>query len=72
MPEHNHTSNADGSSTAKLVVVDGNNTMNAEVNLGSGEPNLYTNTTLSIYNKGGGQAHNNMQPYIVFKYLIKY
>jgi microcystin-dependent protein len=72
MPSHTHGSNADGTTTARLSVVDGNDTMNAAVNSGSGEPNLYTNTTLTISNTGGGQSHNNMQPFIVLRYLIKY
>ncbi len=82
MPSHTHTSNADGShdtldqygnviSKARLVVVNGNDTMNDSVNPGN-EPNLYTYTNLTIGSTGSGQAHNNMQPFIVFNYLIKY
>jgi microcystin-dependent protein len=28
--------------------------------------------TFNTYNTGGGDSHNNMQPYIVLRYLIKY
>jgi microcystin-dependent protein len=30
------------------------------------------NTGISIQNTGGGQAHNNLQPYITVNYIIKY
>ena len=26
----------------------------------------------TIYNSGGGQAHNNLQPYLVVNFIIKY
>jgi len=29
-------------------------------------------TGITINNNGGGQSHNNMQPYVVLRYLIKY
>jgi microcystin-dependent protein len=29
-------------------------------------------TDISIQNTGGGAAHNNMQPFVVLRYLIKY
>jgi microcystin-dependent protein len=35
---------------------------------GSGETPLAVGTNL--VNEGGGQAHNNMQPYLVINYLI--
>lgn len=72
MPSHSHSTNADGSTTARLVTVTGNNTASDGLDTTSGEPDLYSNTTLSISYTGGGQAHNNMQPFIVFNYLIKY
>jgi microcystin-dependent protein len=32
-----------------------------------------TSTTgISIQHTGGGAAHNNMQPFVVIRYLIKY
>ncbi len=71
MPSHSHTNNSN-STTQGLVTVTGSNTMNAEVNGGS-EPDLYAlPNALTINSAGGGQAHNNIQPFIVLKYLIKY
>jgi microcystin-dependent protein len=33
----------------------------------------YNNTSgITINNSGGGGAHNNMPPYIVLNYIIKY
>ena len=72
MPTHNHTSNS--SSTLRLATFDGNNTNNGtdmdnnvnEVNLTNG------GATLSINNTGGNQKHNNMQPYVVVRYIIKW
>jgi microcystin-dependent protein len=29
-------------------------------------------TNISIQHNGGGAAHNNMQPFVVIRYLIKY
>jgi microcystin-dependent protein len=70
IPSHTHTNNT--STTQGLITVTGSNTMNASVNGGS-EPDLYaTPALLTINNTGGSQSHNNMQPFIVLNYLIKY
>jgi microcystin-dependent protein len=29
-------------------------------------------TSISIQNTGGGAAHNNMRPFVVLRYLIKF
>jgi microcystin-dependent protein len=71
MPSHTHTSNATGG-TLGLSVSTGLNTMNAEVNAGA-EPDLYQPPAALVINAvGSGTAHNVMQPFIVFNYLIKY
>ncbi len=36
------------------------------------EPAVNTNGTTNSGSTGGGQAHNNMQPFIVLNYIIKY
>jgi microcystin-dependent protein len=78
MPSHSHTSNANGGPGSDanpalgLITMNGHSTMNAPVNDGQ-EPNLYIPPqALTINNTGGGNAHNIMQPFIVFNYLIKY
>jgi microcystin-dependent protein len=72
MPTHTHTSNANGGSIG-LITSTGSNTQNGDVNGTPGEPDLYAPLqALSINFTGGGLAHNNMQPFIVFNYLIKY
>lgn len=44
---------------------------NWEQNIGSGSSNAYLASAYSL-ETGGGQAHNNLQPYIVLNYIIKY
>ena len=42
---------------------------------GGSDPNYgvsHRTATQNTGSKGGGQAHNNLQPYIVVKYIIKY
>lgn len=41
------------------------------ITVNSGGAHTHTGT-VSIGSTGGGQAHNNMQPYIVLNYIIKY
>ena len=71
MPSHSHSSNAIGGSIG-LITADGANTAN-NVDSTAVEPNLYTPPqALSINSTGGGNSHNNMQPFIVLYHLIKY
>ena len=71
MPDHSHTSNASGGSEPGLAQFTGSNTLTAVDNTG-GEISNTTTLALNIDSVGGGQSHNNMQPYVVLRYLIKY
>jgi microcystin-dependent protein/cytoskeletal protein CcmA (bactofilin family) len=71
MPSHAHNSNAIGG-TIGLIIADGNNTATITDSTAI-EPNVYTAPqALTINETGGGQPHNNMQPFLVLNYLIKY
>jgi microcystin-dependent protein len=71
IPSHSHTSNATGGAVG-LITANGANTA-IEVDASSVEPNLYAApAALSINNEGGGSAHNNMQPFAVLNYIIRY
>ena len=71
IPSHTHSSNAVGGSIG-LITANGSNTA-INVDNSSGEPNLYTAPqALTINSTGDGNPHNNMQPFIVLTYLIKY
>lgn len=67
MPSHSHdvTINANGTTATPIAGIA--NTGNATVN-----GNLVGGSAFGIKNKGGGQAHNILQPYIVLNYIIKY
>lgn len=67
MPAHNHggstgstTSGATNSTDAGVVVVSGTSVA---------DNGTHSHT---INSDGGGNSHNNMQPYLVIRYLIKY
>lgn len=72
MPSHSHTSNAVGGAVG-LVTSDGSNTASGGLDSTPSEPNLYaTPVALSIDSAGSGGSHNNMQPFVVLNYIIKY
>jgi len=71
IPSHTHTSNAVGN-TVGLITANGLNTA-IDVDSSAVEPNLYAApAALTIDNAGGSGAHNNMQPFTVLNYIIKY
>lgn len=65
MPSHNH--NEGGFDI--ILINDGKQTPGSIDNTGN-EPNVVRQGHLQP--AGGGQAHNNLQPYIVMNYIIKY
>ncbi len=81
---HNHTSNAVGGyGNPGLCIADGSQTATS-VDSSANELKLWTNPlgltidnggshthTITTTNTGGGQPHNNLQPYIVVNYIIK-
>lgn len=72
IPSHSHTSNAVGG-TLGLITANGNNTASGGLDSSAVEPNLYAApAALTINSVGGGGAHNNMQPFAVLNYIIKY
>lgn len=73
MPSHTHTSNATGGSIG-LITSNGQSTTDGSTDTNVlSEPNLSTGPqALTINSTGSGAAHNNMQPFIVLRYLIKY
>ena len=71
MPSHSHTSNSTGS--RGLMTTTGSNTASNGLDNSPGEADLYVGPVqLTINSTGSSNAHNNMQPYIVLNYLIKY
>jgi microcystin-dependent protein len=79
MPDHDHGSNAVGGLAQPGLAFcerdlngTNQNTATALDTLGDNELNLKTTLALSIDSVGGGLPHNNMQPYVVLRYLIKY
>ncbi len=65
MPSHNHPP---AGGTAFIVW----GAPDANINIGTGSMLIGGGSGASSGLRGGSQAHNNLQPYIVFKYIIKY
>ena len=65
MPNHNHNDNQ----FDKILQRTGTGTTNA-IDNSVNEPNIITYGTLQ--SAGGDQSHNNLQPYLVMNYIIKY
>lgn len=88
MPEHNHggSTSHDGNHHHDMGFDDGDGgscctaitVHNANCGGGGCDADGYQNTNTAgnhdhtIYNQGGGNAHNNLQPYRVLNYIIKY
>jgi microcystin-dependent protein len=66
MPSHNH----DAGEFKYLLRVTGQNTSPGSDTTPPWEPDL--TYTAPIANSGGGQSHNNMQPFAVVNFIIKY
>lgn len=66
MPSHTHTQNAHTHTIGSLIRYDINGKGAASVGDGYGNSNNYKtgSTTATNQNTGGGQAHNNMPPYL--------
>ncbi len=79
MPRHTHSSNATGVSVG-LATRTGSNTLTTSDSSNNGELDLANLAALTIGETGGvnsasgyqTEPHNNMQPFIVLTYLIKY
>jgi microcystin-dependent protein len=77
MPSHTHIQNPHNHAQTIGNIDDQNFTGGANQNPPADGPNAFSNgsltqnTTAINQNTGGGQAHNNLQPYIVLNYIIK-
>lgn len=81
LASHNHTATTDaqGAHQHSLAYSGGDATNTPQARAGSAADNWYncasagTHThNVTVANNGSGTAHNNMQPYLVVNYIIKY
>jgi microcystin-dependent protein len=71
MPSHNHSAKINSSSTGNSNLPGGNVFSNSNVPDASVFKGNTTNTPVAgLTSAGGGQAHNNMQPFIAVNYII--
>ena len=71
IPSHTHTHNS--TSNLGLMSYSGGAGSATAFDTSPGEADARTlPTALTINNSGGGESHNNMQPYLVVHYIIKY
>ena len=72
MPSHSHQWRAAGNNNIGATPGNWDDTASGNVNsLGVGPSNPEDSNANSIQPRGGGGAHNNLQPYIVVNYIIK-
>jgi microcystin-dependent protein len=72
MPSHTHTINDPGHFHGQGGVNGGAVLIGGGANKADQTATLIATTGITINSAGGGQSHNNMQPYIVLNYIIKY
>lgn len=70
MPQHDHDITG-GASVVNGEIRVGNNAGSGQISISNSTSNtLYT--SYGIASAGGGQPHNNLQPYSITNYIIKF
>jgi microcystin-dependent protein len=74
MPSHNHSITDPGHSHNYKTITDNTGSGAIDDAQGSGNDSSTTSSTtgITINSTGGNQPHNNMQPFLVLNYIIKY
>jgi microcystin-dependent protein len=70
MPSHNHSAGADNGRGTSATPVGNLPAINNEGIQHYGASNNSAMNAAAIGNSGGGQSHNNMQPYLALNYII--